>query len=120
MVFVIIHALKYSVTTEHGTLIIMYKSALAATLTLMIVGCEMAGQARNVTTGGADAFSCDQIRTAFAAYDADRSSFDALAEVSGMTGFEITNTTATTADTYYERARNSANLALIVKGCDPL
>ena len=119
MVSAIIHALKYSVTSEPGTPI-MYKSALAATLILLIAGCEMAGQARNVTTGGADAFSCDQIRTAFAAYDADRTSFDALAEISGMTGFEITNTATTSADTYYEKVRNSANLALIVKGCDPL
>ena len=79
----------------------------------------MAGEARNMTTDGAS-FSCDQIRTAFAAYDADRSSFDALAEVSGMTGFDFTRTATGTADTYYEKARNSANLALIVKGCDPL
>ena len=80
----------------------------------------MAGEAKNVTSGGADAFSCDQIRTAFTAYDADRNSFDALAELSGMTGFDFTKTATQTADTYYDKARNSANLALIVKGCDPL
>lgn len=80
----------------------------------------MTGEAKNMTTGGADAFSCEQIRSAFAAYDADRSSFDALATVSGMTGFDFTQTATQTADTYYDKARNSVNLALIVKGCDPL
>lgn len=80
----------------------------------------MAGEARNMTTESASAFSCEQIRTAFAAYDADRGSFDALAELSGMTGFEFTQVATGTADSYYDKARNSANLALIVKGCDPL
>ena len=98
----------------------MYRILLTAYLIVSVSGCEMTGEAKNMSTGGADAFSCDQIRTAFAAYDADRSSFDALAELSGMTGFEITHTATQTADTYYEKARNSANLALIVKGCDPL
>jgi len=80
----------------------------------------MTGEAKNMTSGGADAFSCEQIRGAFTAYDADRSSFDALATVSGMTGFDFTQTATQTADTYYDKARNSVNLALIVKGCDPL
>jgi len=98
----------------------MYKLLFSSSLILSLVGCEMAGQAKNVTSGETDAFSCDQIRAAFAAYDADRSSFDALASLSGMTGFDFTQTATQTADTYYEKARNSANLALIVKGCDPL
>jgi len=98
----------------------MHRLVLTASLLLLVVGCEMAGQAKNMTTGETAAFSCDQIRTAFAAYDADRQSVDALAEISGMTGFEVTNTATTTADTYYEKVRNSANLALIVKGCEPL
>ncbi len=98
----------------------MYKLLFTAALIFSLVGCEMAGEAKNMTTGGADAFSCDQIRTAFTAYDADRSSFSALAELSGMTGFDFTQTATQTADTYYDKARNSANLALIVKGCDPL
>ena len=98
----------------------MYRFATTAAVMLLISACEMAGQAKNATTGGADAFTCDQIRNAFAAYDVDRQSFEALAEISGMTGFEITNTATTTADTYYDKVRNSANVALIVKGCDPL
>ena len=98
----------------------MYRLLLTASLVSSLVGCEMAGEAKNMTGGGVDAFSCDQIRTAFAAYDADRSSFKALAELSGMTGFDFTQTATQTADTYYDKARNSANLALIVKGCDPL
>lgn len=98
----------------------MHRLAISASLLLLVVGCEMAGQARNMTTGETAAFSCDQIRSAFAAYDADRQSVDALAEISGMTGLEITDSAAASADTYYEKVRNSANLALIVKGCDPL
>lgn len=98
----------------------MYRLLVTATLVFAFFGCEMAGEAKNVTTGGTTAFSCDQIRAAFSAYDADRSSFEALAELSGMTGYDFTQTATQSADTYYEKARNSANLALIVKGCDPL
>jgi hypothetical protein len=98
----------------------MYRLLFSASLILSLAGCEMAGEAKNMSSGGADAFSCNQIRAAFIAYDADRSSFDALATLSGMTGFDFTRTATQTADTYYEKARNSANLALIVKGCDPL
>jgi len=98
----------------------MYRILITTALVFSLAGCETAGQAKNMSTGGAAAFSCDQIRAAFAAYDADRGSFDALAEVSGMTGFDFTQTATQSADTYYDKARNSANLALIVKGCDPL
>lgn len=98
----------------------MYRSVFAATLIVFVAGCEMAGEARNMTTESASAFSCDQIRAAFAAYDADRTSFDALAELSGMTGFDFTQVATQSADSYYTKARNSANMALIVKGCDPL
>ena len=98
----------------------MYRLLLTASLVFSLVGCEMAGEAKNVTTGGAAAFTCDQIRAAFSAYDADRSSFEALAELSGMTGYDITQVATQSADTYYDKARDSANLALIVKGCDPL
>ena len=98
----------------------MHRILFSASLIFSLVGCEMAGEAKNMTGDDANIFSCDQIRTAFAAYDADRSSFDALAELSGMTGFDFTRTATQTADTYYEKARSSANLALIVKGCDPL
>jgi len=98
----------------------MYRLLTCAGLVFLLAACEMAGEARDMTNEGANAFSCEQIRTAFAAYDADRNSFDALAELSGMTGLDITKTATQTADTYYEKARTSANLALIVKGCDPL
>lgn len=98
----------------------MFRTLFAASLIIALAGCETAGQAKNMATEGASAFSCEQIRAAFAAYDADRTSFDALAELSGMTGFEFTQAATQTADVYYDKARNSANLALIVKGCDPL
>lgn len=98
----------------------MYKLLFSASLMLSLAACEMAGEAKNMSSGETDTFSCNQIRSAFAAYDADRSSFDALAALSGMTGFDFTQTATNTADSYYEKARNSANLALIVKGCDPL
>jgi hypothetical protein len=98
----------------------MFRSLFAASLIVALAGCETAGQAKDMATEGTSAFTCEQIRAAFAAYDADRTSFEALAELSGMTGYEFTHTASQTADVYYEKARNSANLALIVKGCDPL
>jgi hypothetical protein len=98
----------------------MTRFLFAVPLIVALTGCEMAGEAKNISSEGTSAFTCEQIRAAFTAYDADRSSFDALAELSGMTGFEFTRSASETADVYYAKARNSANLALIVKGCDPL
>jgi hypothetical protein len=98
----------------------MYKLLFSFSLIFSLAACEMTGEAKNMTSGETDAFSCDQIRSAFAAYDADRNSFEALANLAGLTGYDFTRTASQTADTYYDKARNSANLALIVKGCDPL
>ena len=98
----------------------MYRLLFSLSLIFSLAACEMTGEAKNMTNSETDAFSCDQIRSAFAAYDADRSSFDALAALAGMTGYDFTQTATRTADTYYDKARNSANMALIIKGCDPL
>ena len=63
----------------------MYRTLFGASMLIVLAGCEMAGEAKNMSTG-----------------------------------FDFTRTATQTADTYYDKARNSANLALIVKGCDPL
>jgi hypothetical protein len=87
---------------------------------ILATGCETAGQAKTMSSGGLEGVTCEQIRKAFEAYDADRSSFDALAELAGLTGYDLTNVAKNNADAYYAKARDSANIALVVKGCKPL
>lgn len=86
-----------------------------------LTGCSVASQVYNATTTGN--LSCEQIRSTFNAYEADRQSAEAAAALSSMisvgTG-NIGNQIITSSDSYYAQARESANLALIVKGCAPL
>jgi len=39
----------------------MYRLLFAASLIFSLVGCEMAGEAKNMTTGDTDVFSCDPL-----------------------------------------------------------
>lgn len=70
--------------------------------------------------GLSNSFSCAQINSAFTAYNADKSSLDALLQVGKTTQMDTSKVTTKTADRYYEDAKQSANLALILQGCPPL
>lgn len=70
--------------------------------------------------GAAVAFSCEQIKNSFAAYNRDRQSLEALRLIATMTNTSTKGMTTATADGYYQKAKNNANLALLLQGCEPL
>ncbi len=89
---------------------------------LLLNACQTAGQVQNAAQNGiANSYSCEQITATFAAYEADKSSLGPLLEISKMTGLEL-NEKAEGFDPskYYETAKTSANVALLVQGCSPL
>jgi 2-keto-3-deoxy-6-phosphogluconate aldolase len=99
----------------------MKKFIVIMSTIFFLVGCQTVGELQQASSKGvANAFSCQQIKNAFAAYQGDRDSLEALKTVAAMTNMSTKGVTANTADSYYEKARNSANLALVLQGCQPL
>ncbi len=99
----------------------MKKIVMGLALTLLLSGCETFGEMRSASSkGAAVAFSCDQIKNSFAAYNRDRQSLEALRLITTMTNTSTKGMTTATADRYYEKARNNANLALLLQGCEPI
>ncbi|SQD76550.1 hypothetical protein [Moritella yayanosii] len=101
----------------------MHKIIAIALFTGLLTGCETSSQAYNMVQQGADAFSCTEISKAFLAYEADRQSALALTVLAPLISADIgtmTQSAATTTDTYYAQAKSSANMALLLKGCTPI
>lgn len=88
---------------------------------LSISGCEIMGEASGLAEKrGSGAFSCGQIQAAFAAYNADRQSVEAYEEMARVTGMSTTDISTNTADAYYAKAVERANIALLLQGCSPI
>jgi uncharacterized lipoprotein YajG len=86
----------------------------------LLTACQSAYELQNASTKGvANGYSCGQINAAFAAYEADKSSFMALKEIAVVSGLVIKPTAAKDASSYYESVKAAANVALIVQGCPP-
>jgi hypothetical protein len=99
----------------------MHKLIAIAVTVASLSGCQTTTQMQNASSGGwENATSCSQIYAAFKAYDNDRQSLEILAQAAGVTEPNLQGVTPETVDSYYENLRNSANLALILKGCQPL
>jgi hypothetical protein len=85
-----------------------------------LTACQSAYELQNASSKGlANSYSCGQINGAFAAYEADKTSFMALKEIATMSGLVIKPTSTTNASSYYESAKAAANIALLVQGCSP-
>ena len=56
----------------------------------LLVGCNTFMEAQNASTkGAANLYSCEQINSAFAAYEADRASFEAYKQIAVMSGLDL-------------------------------
>lgn len=95
-------------------------TACIATLLGAMTGCETSTQAYNMYQKGSEGFTCQEIDNAFAAYKRDRNSTDGLAVlvplIAAATGVD-TQSAGSTSDAYYEQAKSTANMALMVQGC---
>ena len=88
---------------------------------LALSGCQTATELQKSSAGGFNTMaSCEQIHTTFGAYDRDRQSIEALRQIAGMTNTSIQGVTPATVDSYYPLVRDTANIALMVKGCSLL
>lgn len=101
-------------------LIIILKGTVVLA-SVLLSGCESALQAYDMSQKGTAAFSCTEINKAFSAYQRDRESASALAVLVPLISANTTEPASnTTSNSYYEQARTSANIALLVQGCPPL
>lgn len=90
---------------------------------LLLTGCETASQLGSMSRAGLNGVSCDQIYSAFTAYQQDRNSMDAwvqLVEVINPNVDARALTKNMNAAERYQQAVSYANLGLAVQGCQPL
>lgn len=99
----------------------MKKIVFVMAVTALLSGCETFGVVSQASSrGAAVAFSCEQIKNSFAAYNRDRQSLETLRLIAAMTNTNTRGLTTATADSYYQKALANANLALLLQGCEPL
>lgn len=88
----------------------------------LLAGCQTSTYMTSAATDG-DGVTCNEIYQAFDAYSRDRQSAEALADLG-----KLVNPTAggyaemgvNQASKYYEQIKASANIALAVRGCQPV
>ncbi|WP_250831097.1 hypothetical protein [Marinobacter sediminum] len=92
-----------------------------ATATLLS-GCQTSTYMSSAATDG-DGVTCSEIYQAFDAYQRDRQSADALAQLSRLVSpaaGSYAEMGVNSASKYYEQIKASANIALAVRGCQPV
>ena len=95
---------------------------VALVVTGLLAGCQTGTYMSSVATDG-DGVTCAEIYQAFQAYDRDRQSAAAWQQLSGLISPEAGAMAAKGADKaaqYYESTKASVNLALAVRGCQPV
>jgi len=84
----------------------------------LLTACQSASELQNVYSKGlANSYSCGQINSALAAYEADKNSFTALKEIAVMSGLVIEPSAEVNASSYFDSVKSAANVALLVQGC---
>ena len=80
--------------------------------------CQSATELQSAYSKGlANSYSCGQINSALAAYEADKSSVSSLNKIAIMSGLDIEQAANIDASSYYENVKSAANMALLVQGC---
>lgn len=93
--------------------------ALAAT---MMTGCQTSGYMSTAATDG-DGVTCSEIYQAFNVYERDRQSAEALAQLSQLVSPQAGSYAemgVNSASKYYDQIEASANVALAIRGCQPV
>ncbi|WP_375177863.1 hypothetical protein [Marinobacter mobilis] len=94
-------------------------ASAAATL---LSGCQTSTYMSAAATDG-DGVTCSEIYQAFNAYDRDRQSAEALARLSALVSPEAGSYAemgVNSASKYYKQIEASANIALAIRGCQPV
>lgn len=99
-----------------------YPAVIIALVPLVLAGCQTSGYMASAATDG-DGVTCNEIYRAFDTYERDRQSARALRDLSQLvspSAGAIATSGIQSAETYYPQVRGSANLALAVRGCQPV
>jgi hypothetical protein len=96
------------------------KYLLATLMLVTLTACQTATELHNASSKGlANIYSCGQINAAFAAYEADKTSFAALEKIAAMSGLVVERSTETDASSYFDSIKSAASVALLAQGCPP-
>ncbi|RBP30682.1 hypothetical protein DET50_10797 [Marinobacter pelagius] len=99
-----------------------YPLLVAVAATTLLSGCQTSTYMSSAATDG-DGVTCNEIYQAFDAYSRDRQSASAWAQLSSLispTASNYAEMGVNTASKYYDQIRASANLALSMRGCQPI
>ncbi|MDP4547108.1 hypothetical protein [Marinobacter sp. MDS2] len=89
---------------------------------LLLSGCQTSSYMATAATDG-DGVTCSEIYQAFESYSQDRQSAEALTELSravNPTAANYAEMGVNQASKYYEQIKASANVALAMRGCQPV
>ena len=87
-----------------------------------LAGCQTSSQVSSAAADG-DGISCRQINQAFAAYQQDRQSAEAwtqLAQLISPAAGNYADMGVKTAARYYDQIKATTDLAVAVRGCQPV
>ena len=97
------------------------KYLLSILMLFTLTACQSAAELQKASSKGlANSYSCEQIKAAFIAYEADKTSFMSLKQLAEMSGLVIEPSTKVDASSYYENVKSAATIALLVQGCPPI
>lgn len=88
----------------------------------VLTGCQTTNYASTAATDGAG-ITCNKIQQAFSAYQQDRQSADAWTQLAQLISPEAGNYAdmgVNTAAKYYDQIKATTDLALAVRGCQPV
>lgn len=100
----------------------VFAAVLSTLATLALSGCQTSGYMSSAAADG-DGVTCDKIYQAFDAYQSDRQSAKAMTDLTRLinpTAGSMAERGVTSAEGYYEQVKASANIALAVRGCQPV
>jgi len=97
------------------------KYLLSMLMIVTLSACQSATELQKASSKGlANSYSCEQIKAAFVAYEADKTSFMELKQIAAMSGLVIEPSTEADASSYYENVKSAATIVLLVQGCPPI
>lgn len=91
-------------------------------LTTALAGCQTSGYMSSAATDG-DGVTCSEIYQAFDTYQHDQQSAQSLQQLAALvspTAGSMAQKGVSSAESYYDQIEASANVALAVRGCQPV
>lgn len=99
-----------------------FKTLILVPAMALLAGCQTSNYAASAATDGTG-ITCSKIQQAFAAYQQDRQSAEAwtqLAQLISPAAGNYADMGVNTAAKYYDQIKATTDLALAVRGCQPV